>query len=388
MAMLIPTLVALIAATSFASADSTPTELREERKQVQEDAAEVAAEVDAITDDVDQLTEALETLQKSVDAQQAAVDAAQRAVDQAEVVQAQAAQAIASLEAEQDKARADLQAAAIQSYVSFQGPEDIDALGSDPWGAAREETLVEFGTGTGLEELDTLRGIAAELELQQQAAADAALEAEVLRADVEIRLDALAKALERQETVLIDVNTRLESRLSEVAALESLDSSLAEEIRVGEQRIADAIAARRPPNRGSVTLPAGTEIDVVNVRGIVVNVLIADELEGLLAAMAAEGFTLGGGGYRSIESQIRLRRAHCGTSDFAIWEMSASRCRPPTARPGLSQHELGLAVDFTFGGRVLRSRSSDVFSALSRIAPGFGFRNLPSEPWHWSTSGG
>ena len=75
---------------------------------------------------------------------------------------------------------------------------------------------MEFGTGTGLEELDTLRGIAAELELQQQAAADAALEAEVLRADVEIRLDALAKALERQETVLIDVNTRLESRLSEV----------------------------------------------------------------------------------------------------------------------------------------------------------------------------
>ncbi len=104
--------------------------------------------------------------------------------------------------------------------------------------------------------------------------------------------------------------------------------------------------------------------------------------------MAAEGFTLGGGGYRSIESQIRLRRANCGTSEYAIWEMPASRCRPPTARPGLSQHELGLAVDFTHNGRVLRSRSSEVFQTLSRIAPQFGFYNLPSEPWHWSTTGG
>ncbi len=387
MAIVIPTLVALAAAGSLASAE-TPTELREQRKQVQDDAAEVAAEVDAISDDVDLLTDALATLQGSVDAQQAAVDAARRAVAQAEVVQAQADQAIASLEAQQRQARTDLQAAAIQSYVSFQGPEDIEALSDDPWGAAREETLVEFGTGSGLEELDTLRGIGAELELQRQIAADAALEAEALQADVEARLDALDIALERQETVLVEVNTRLESRLSEMAALSSLDASLAEEIRVGEQRIADAIAARRPATGGGVTLPAGTDIDVVSVRGIVVNVLISDELEGLLAAMAAEGFTLGGGGYRSIESQIRLRRANCGTSDFAIWEMSASRCRPPTARPGLSQHELGLAIDFTLGGRVLRSRSSDVFRALSRLGPTFGFYNLPSEPWHWSTSGG
>ncbi len=386
-AIVIPTLVALAAAGSLASAE-TPTELREQRKQVQDDAADVAAEVDAISDDVDLLTDALETLQGSVDAQQAAVDAAERAVAQAEVIQAQADQTIAALEAQQDQARTDLQAAAIQSYVSFQGPEDIEALGADPWGAAREETLVEFGTGSGLEELDTLRGIGAELELQRQIAADAFLEAGVLRADVEARLDALAVALERQETVLVEVNVRLESRLSEMAALSSLDASLADEIRVGEQRIADAIAARRPATGGSVTLPTGTEIDVVSVRGIVVNILIRDELEGLLAAMAAEGFTLGGGGYRSIESQIRLRRANCGSSDFAIWEMSASRCRPPTARPGLSQHELGLAIDFTFGGRVLRSRSSEVFQALSRLGPAFGFYNLPSEPWHWSTSGG
>ncbi len=380
-------LVAITGVTNLASAE-TPSELRQQRKQVQEDAAELAAEVDAITGDVDQITEALDTLQASVDAQQAAVDASKRAVVQSETIQAQAEQAIADLESTEQRARDNLRAAAIQSYVAFQGPGDLEALGADPWGAAREETLVEFGTGTGFEELDMLRSIGAELEIQRQIADDAALEAASKRDDVEHRLDSLAIALERQEEMLIEVNTRLESRLSEVASLAALDASMAEEIRVEEQRIADAIASRRPPSGGGVTLPAGTDITVTTVRGIVVNELIADDLEGLLAAMAAEGFTLGGGGYRSIESQIRLRKAHCGTSDYAIWEMSASRCRPPTARPGLSQHELGLAIDFTYNGRVLRTRSSEVFAALSRIAPGFGFYNLPSEPWHWSTSGG
>ena len=123
------------------------------------------------------------------------------------------------------------------------------------------------------------------------------------------------------------------------------------------------------------------------MRGIVVNVAMADRTEGLLAAMAAEGFNLGGGGYRSSASQISLRKAHCGTSDYAIWEMSPSQCRPATARPGRSAHERGLAIDFTHGGSIIRSRSSAVFQAMARIAPTYGFVNLPSEPWHWSVTG-
>jgi len=135
-------------------------------------------------------------------------------------------------------------------------------------------------------------------------------------------------------------------------------------------------------------VPPDSDIELVTVGGITVNVLVEDQVRGILAAMSARGFNLGGGGYRSIESQIRLRRANCGTSDYAIWEMPASRCRPPTARPGLSQHEVGLAIDFTLNGRVLRTRNSDVFRALAEVAPQFGFYNLPSEPWHWSTTGG
>ncbi len=372
--------------SAIASAQ-TPGELREERKKVQEEAADLAAEVDAITEDADSLAEAIVALQAGVDAQQAAIEAAQRSVLEAETIQAEAERAIADLEAEQIGARELLRRAAVDSYVSFQGTGDLEAFAADPWAATREETLVEYGTGTGLEELDRLRSIDAELEQQRIIAAEASVEAEARRVEVELRFNELDAALQRQEAILLEIELRLESRLSEVAALESLDAQLAQEIRVEEQKIADAIASR-PGSGGSITLPSGTDIEVTTVRGIVVNVLIADQVEGLLAAMAAEGFTLGGGGYRSIESQIRLRRANCGTSEYAIWEMPARQCRPPTARPGLSQHELGLAIDITYNGRVLRSRDGDVFRALARIAPDYGFYNLPSEPWHWSTTGG
>ena len=42
-----------------------------------------------------------------------------------------------------------------------------------------------------------------------------------------------------------------------------------------------------------------------------------------------------------------VRRANCGSSNYAIYQMPASACSPPTARPGTSMHEQGLAIDFT-----------------------------------------
>ena len=95
------------------------------------------------------------------------------------------------------------------------------------------------------------------------------------------------------------------------------------------------------------------------------------------------GLCLSGGGYRDSSSQIALRRAHCGTSDYAIYEMSPSQCSPPTARPGQSNHERGLAIDFNN----CSTRSSACFRWLAANAASFGFRNLPSEPWHWSVNG-
>ena len=378
---------ALLGITSQAAAD-TPDELREERKEVQEEAADLAVDVDALTDNIDDLVVALEALSDAVDAQQAALDAANRRVRDAETAELVAEVAVDRLVAEMGTTQELLRRSAVDAYVDFQGPNgDHAALSSDPWQRARTAALVEFGTGSTTEIIDRLRALGADLEAEQRAAAAHIIEVDELRDEVEERATALAAALAREEDALSAVEDRLDARLAEVAALESLDAQLAAEIRAEEQRIADAIAARRRAREGLINIPDNSPVELTTVRGIVVNVLVADSLEGLLAAMEARGYTLSGGGYRSSDSQTALRRAHCGTSEYAIWQMPASQCRPPTARPGRSAHERGLAVDFTYRGSIIRSGSSDVYQALSAVARDFGFRPLPGEPWHWSTNG-
>ena len=49
----------------------------------------------------------------------------------------------------------------------------------------------------------------------------------------------------------------------------------------------------------------------------------------------------------------------------------------------------GLAIDFTGpNGDLVRSQDSPTFIWLWGNAARFGLYNLPSEPWHWSTTGG
>jgi peptidoglycan hydrolase-like protein with peptidoglycan-binding domain len=136
---------------------------------------------------------------------------------------------------------------------------------------------------------------------------------------------------------------------------------------------------------GTSSAPSGT-VDLVTIRGITVARSIAGNLALLLAAASAAGITLGGGGWRSAARQIELRRRHCGPTDFDIYQKKSSLCVPPTARPGSSMHERGLAIDFTHNGRSLDS-NSPAFHWLKANAQRYGFFNLPSEPWHWSING-
>lgn len=140
-------------------------------------------------------------------------------------------------------------------------------------------------------------------------------------------------------------------------------------------------AASAPGGGGDV--PTDSAVPLTEVRGIVVHTSIAAQLDAMIAAAEAEGLTLTGSGYRSHEQQIALRRSHCGTSDYAIYEMPSSQCSPPTARPGTSMHELGLAIDFVN----CSSHSTACWQWLSANGAAYGFYNLPSEPWHWSVDG-
>jgi LAS superfamily LD-carboxypeptidase LdcB len=128
-------------------------------------------------------------------------------------------------------------------------------------------------------------------------------------------------------------------------------------------------------------------IHLTTVRGITVHVAIGAQLDALLAAAERDGYHLTGAGYRSHERQIELRREHCGPSQYAIYEMPSSQCSPPTARPGNSMHEQGLAIDFSCSGALIESRSNPCFTRLSAHAPRYGLHNLPSEPWHFSLTG-
>ena len=367
--------------------NKTPDELREERKQAQEDAAENQTVIDELIGDLDRLELAFKTLEEARDSAQQAVDAAIRKLDEALVVQAKTEERIAELEAEVAETEKLLEESAVSAFRSHQGPNsEQTALSSDPWQYARSEALRRFANRSTEDLLDDFRGQAAELEALRADALRYITEVEELRNESLERQDKFDTALAREDQALETIYSRLDHLLGEAEYLKDLDAQLAGEINREVERLA-AIAAAAKRRVQGVTVPPNAPVELASVWGIVVNVLIVDELEGLLVAMEAEGFILGGGGYRDNSRQIELRRQHCGTSEYAVYQMPASQCRPPTARPGFSQHEVGLAVDFIHNGRIISSRNTAVFQALTRIAPDYGFKNLPSEPWHWSTTG-
>ena len=64
-----------------------------------------------------------------------------------------------------------------------------------------------------------------------------------------------------------------------------------------------------------------------------------------------------------------------------------SKCKTPTAIPGTSMHESGLAIDFTCDGGAIQSQDNKCFIWLQKNSVGLGLKNLSTEPWHWSTNG-
>jgi hypothetical protein len=119
---------------------------------------------------------------------------------------------------------------------------------------------------------------------------------------------------------------------------------------------------------------------LVTVAGIRVDSSIADSVLSLVKG--ARPNLLTGSGYRSSADQARARQVNGCTCDN-----SSTCCRVPTAPVGQSMHQQGLAVDFSWNGRLIRSHDSAGFRYLAANAPRVGLHNLPSEPWHWSTNG-
>jgi hypothetical protein len=120
----------------------------------------------------------------------------------------------------------------------------------------------------------------------------------------------------------------------------------------------------------------------------VVDASIAGGTQALVDAAHRAGVGLcAKSGFRTAAEQVELRRAHCGGSQYAVYQAPPSSCSPPTARPGTSNHEGGLAVDFSCADGKPMTHASPCFRWLAGHAPAHGLHNLPSEPWHWSVTG-
>jgi hypothetical protein len=135
------------------------------------------------------------------------------------------------------------------------------------------------------------------------------------------------------------------------------------------------------------------DISLCKVHGVTVNAFIATNIDQMIQAAAAARIKMTGGGFRTLQDQIDVRRNNCGSSHYNIYDEDAGKCHPPAARPKYSNHEMGLAVDWSACGgakcspSLIGSRSDSGYIWMNANASKFGFKNLPSEPWHWSVDG-
>jgi len=392
-------------------------QLRKERDVFQKEILSHAQVIDTATAEVSEVEQALADLELLVAEQRDDVTRAEIALEGAVLAVTAAERKSVELADQQTTLRAQVNDLAFQTYIgrdsTVEGSFGLARTG-DIYKAARVQTLIGAAFGDINNTSDRLRALQIDTQVATKALDEAAVRRELLRSEAEAQLEQLLEAVGLQARVVLEAEERLEVRLYEAAALAELDAEMAKEIeaennnlsrviraekakRAEEERLRleaerkrrEAEEARQRRLLGIAGAPTSINFDrseLSTVWGIRVHESIADKLLALLKASSRDGIRLGGGGYRSSTSQISLRRAHCGTSNWAIYRKPSYQCRPPTARPGASMHERGLAVDFTQNGRALWSNTSG-YRWLKRNAAKYGFRNLPSEPWHWSVNG-
>lgn len=219
---------------------------------------------------------------------------------------------------------------------------------------------------------------------------------EVSLATLESRRQVLVRAersaRQRHDVVAGQLDAMVERRDAHAQALFTVQVALLETAaRIdGWRAVLEEIVESFASSDSSIVATAragGAEVPVVVVEGFRIHAALAPRLEAMVQAAREDGIVLRGWGHRSHQSQIALREAHCGPEPENVWMKPAGQCSPPTAIPGTSMHEIGLAVDFTHAGAAISSRESPAFQWLAANAAEYGFFNLPSEPWHWSVNG-
>ena len=396
-------------------------QLAEERRIRDAAQAELLAkigQVDLAQADVYEVLEAFDQLKLLVNEQRADLDRAELALAAAEASVEAAIGRVLSLDTQHDELGQRVIDLIVQTYIghdaSVEGSYGLVRTG-DIYDAARIRVLIGAALGDLNATADQLRALTIDAELAVREFQRAEELRDLRRVESERALEDLLDVVEQEATVLAQLEHELENLLYEQVALQEWNDAAAADVADTADRVSSAISEqrrieselkrrkaeeerrrreaeerRRRELEGTVGQPTSNNIpasDLAWVGGIQIHKSIANKVQDLLEHAARDGIRLTGGGYRSAASQIALRRAHCGTSEWAIYQRPAYQCRPPTARPGRSMHERGLAVDFQHNGRSIGSRNSTAFRWLKANAATYGLHNLPSEPWHWSTNG-
>ena len=374
--------------------------------------AQVAVDIDVLRSEDVAVTQALSDVQENVRRQQEELEAAEQALAEAEkaVQEADAAVAEAQQRILDLDERTDL--VVVDAFVNPPTESAIEALSSESLtDSTVKQAILHRHADSDAELLGELQQAMDDLDAEMARREKAASEAAARRAEAEAALADVEEALSQQAAFVLAVQQRLDRTLSEAEWLKDIDPALAEELLARQEELAAVLrelereqqaeeakrkaaelaekaqankytgAVIKPVPGGVVTIncPAGGKISLAGD--------IADAVQRLLNDAAAAGITMCGYGYRDPQDQINVRRRNCGTSHYAIWQMPSSSCRPPTARPGTSMHEQGLAIDFTCGGGGTVSYGDVCHNWLRANAGNYGLYQLPSEPWHWSVDG-
>jgi hypothetical protein len=402
-------------------------------------------DIDVLTATREEVRSALAELDASYAAQLAEVERAETAARDAseEVERAEARVALAEHQVEM--ARETVAEYAVEAYIRPPAQDSLRVLSlAEAEDASYASSVIQILTSERHKVVDILVAKQAEADEERSKAEAAADRARSAASTAQVKLVELDRLRAEQQTLASSLDERLDQALAEVAALAEIDRQMAEQLAAEElalrqagpasppqavltaapteAAVPDTTAAppqgppspaqspppaqsrppapraptTRPPTTSapaprppSTTGPTGTVTwnDVTSVGGIWVHKSIATNVRNLLNAATAAGFNLAGGGYRDPQAQIATRRANCGPTHYDIYEKPSSQCTPPTATPGRSMHERGLAIDFTSSGSLITSRSNPAFIWLNSNASRYGLYNLPSEPWHWSTNG-
>lgn len=366
--------------------------LREEKKELDERQSVQKGAIEQASSEAERLTAALSLLNQDVNEKTNDVEQAERRLAAAEAQFTESEQAVDELNETITQLEDRLANRAISSFVGQNNTVHLPLFdGQDPTVSVRMQAFVDAVSGDDLDLADQLKAVEEDLQIEKAIASNARADAERIKVELDAALAELEEKKVQHEALAEEAELELERSLAEAAALEQLEEEVSSKIAATNRKLAEQAARARRSNTSRRASNVGQSFpsasDIVKVGVFWVHRDIADNVQAMLDHAESEGHRFSGGGYRDPADQIRLRRAHCGSSNYAIYHMPSSQCRPPTARPGRSNHEQGKALDLRHNGVFISSRSNPGFQWLSANAARYGLYNLPSEPWHWSVDG-